>query len=430
MFRNLTLAIVLIAVLLTCKTSFAEPLLRVRIIYTLSEIDFQPKCAWNITGNGINMEIRDTVFHKIKLENGMISLLDEKSKPILSSSSFHLTSCKDGGELKIKKVPYGIGWWWAGVQDRIYEGSLDVKINSDNKLDVIVSVPIETYLCGVIPSEIGTEAPLEALKAQAVAARSETVVALRNGMYKGDGFDICADVDCQVYSGNTLRKPNTDQAVKETAALALFTGDKPINGYFASNCGGVSENIENVWPDRSGAVPYFSSCYDEDSTFSADLTKENELIKFIESSPKVYCNVKYNPGLSDWSRKNFRWTVERTVDSLSKTIALKKDIGTLKEIKVLKRGVSGRIIKADFVGEKGVYTVNTELQFRQAWVAPLRSSCCYITLKDGKVIAKGAGWGHGVGMCQSGAVGMSLKGKTFIQILNHYYRTAEIKKAY
>lgn len=120
-------------------------------------------------------------------------------------------------------------------------------------------MPIEDYLKGVVPYEIGSDSPIEALKAQAVAARTEAIVALRSELYSGEHYDLTSDVECQIFSGDHKRTVQSDLAVELTRGLILTEHGKPINAYYSSNCGGHSETIKNVWPDRPEAESYSTS---------------------------------------------------------------------------------------------------------------------------------------------------------------------------
>lgn len=412
-----------------------EPIIRVRIIYTLDSLNIIFNDDWKLSeadkSKTIDLIKNDSLLFTINDSqiirsngNGDIDFMSDKI--ILHSADMNAT-------LKIKSVPYGIGWWWEGIEDRVYEGEFEISVNANKKFDVIITLPLEKYLCGVVPYEIGNDAPLEALKAQVVAARSETVEALVTGKYKGENFDLCADVECQVFAGNNKRTAITDQAVEDTKGLCLFYGDRVIGAYYASNCGGMSENVENVWPDRSGSVPYWSSHFDSDTELN--FNPKNNPIDWIESNPDVFCNPYYHPELPEWSKKNFRWQVEMTSDELTNNLKAIKDIGRLKEIIPLERGNSGRIIKAKFIGEEDSLELDSELEIRKIKKPPFRSSCFVvekIILSDGveKFLFRGAGWGHGVGMCQSGAVARAYSGKTFREILKHYFPQTEIKKVF
>jgi peptidoglycan hydrolase-like amidase len=241
---------------------------------------------YNSLPNAINLTSNDTLLCTI--ENNHIRIKSTSLSINDSLMRIDLKSISENGTLQIKNVPYGIGWWWQGSEDRIYEGYFEISINGNNKFDVIISLPLEKYLCGVVPYEIGNDAPIEALKAQVIAARSETVSALISGKYKGDNYDLCADVECQVFAGNNKRNALTDKAVEETKGLCLLYDCEVIGAYYASNCGGISESVENVWPLRSGAVPYWSSYFDSDEDLNYN-PKENPK-EWIESNPNVFCN--------------------------------------------------------------------------------------------------------------------------------------------
>ncbi len=411
-----------------------EPIVRVRIIYTLDSLNIVFKDSWIISQDSLeDLRIKKDDSLTITIEDDVIALNNLSNGSVNNFNHLVFKTESVSGTLKIKDVPYGIGWWWEGIEDRIYEGEIEISINENNKFDVIVSLPLEKYLCGVVPYEIGSDAPLEALKAQVIAARSETVNALISGKYKASNFDLCADVECQVFAGNNKRTSETDKAVVETKGLCIFYSDEVIGAYYASNCGGMSEDVENVWPSRSGPVPYWSSNFDSDE--EQNFNPKNNPDEWIMSNPDVFCNSYFHPELPEWSKKNFRWQIEMTNNELSNNLNEIKEIGILNEIKILERGNSGRIIKARFIGSKDSLDLNSELEIRKIKKPPFRSSCfiydkTYAT--DSSIIYKfnGAGWGHGVGMCQSGAVARAFSGQTYEQILNHYFREAIIKSVY
>jgi stage II sporulation protein D len=410
-----------------------EPIIRVRIMYTLDRATMIPQAEWQAQiGERFRLERNVPISISV---SGTRIILTRNGVDLEEDTLLTLRSTAASAQMKILNVPFGIGWWWAGIEDRLYEGTIEVRATRDKKLSIVVILPLEQYLSGVVPFEIGSDAPMEALKAQTVAARSETIVGLRSGIYAGEYFDICADVECQVYGGVARRTPLVEQAIRETRALVLMTGFRPVGAYYASNCGGHSESVENVFPERSGPQPYWSAHPDGNLQLTKSLKDEIALREWLASEPDVNCNAVYNPGLNEWSRRNFRWKVVTSVDTLSDLINTRADIGRIVRIDSIVRGESGRILNATFVGERGSWHVKDQLEFRQIWAPPLRSSCVVFDVegpafKPTTFTLTGAGWGHGVGMCQSGAVGMALKGKTFREILAHYYRTAEVKAAY
>ncbi len=407
-----------------------EPLIRVQIISTLDRVAIEPTGSWSI---------RTT--KQLVLEGGKQAIVECHGPTVrivygdttLEDSLLTLNAISDTGRFLIRNVPYGVGWWWEAKEDRFYEGEIKVRAARGGRLNVVVSLPVERYLRGVVPYEIGA-APLQALRAQAVAARSEAIAAMRNRMYAGDGFDICGDVDCQVFGGTTRVTAQVDRAIRTTRGVILQSSGTPINAYFASNCGGFSESIENVWPWRSGPRPYWTAHPDADALVVDSLQNETHLRGWLASEPPTYCNPQAQPGLPDWSRKYWRWKVSTSADSLGLT-GKSSRAGRIVRIDSVRRGNSGRIISAVFVGEKGRFRVTTELEFRQVWSPPLRSSCVVVDpegppQRPNRFLVTGAGWGHGVGMCQSGAVGMALAGRTAEQILQHYFPTADIAAAY
>ncbi len=435
--------LILIVLLPICYPKFAnaqsifseEPIVKVRIIYTLDSLAITFNDVWRLidSSSAKNLIITNNDSLLLTIENNLIRIKNPSLSVNDSLSRINLQSFLDNGTLKIKTVPYGIGWWWEGTEDRIYEGKIEISVNENKKFDVIVILPLEKYLCGVVPYEIGNDAPLEALKAQVIAARSETISALLSGKYKGNNFDLCADVECQVFAGNSKRTAITDEAVEETRGLCLFYGNEIIGAYYASNCGGISENVENVWPTRSGAVPYWSSHFDSDNDLNYD--PKNNPKEWIESNPDVFCNPYFHPELPEWSKKNFRWQVEMAADELSNNLNEIKEIGKVKEIISIERGNSGRIIQAKFIGEKDSLKLNSELEIRKIKKPPFRSSCFVVERVideqlNEKFIFKGAGWGHGVGMCQSGAVARAFSGQNYEEILKHYFPQTGIKKVF
>ena len=421
--------------LINCTSSSTrfnqEPEVRVRIIHTLDTLAINFDTEWQLSFND-QQKFFDATDQTIKLfiKDGKIQLDQDSSTIDLAANRINLKSIPEKGTLNISDVPYGVGWWWEGREDRNYEGEIFIYINKNHQFDVIIKLMLEDYLKGVIPYEMGGNSPLEALKAQAVAARSEAIIALISKMYSGPHYDLTSDVECQVFSGNNKRTATSDRAVAETQALILTEVGEPINAYYASNCGGHSELIQNVWPDRPRPLSYQEAFKDNSSNKKLDLSNEDHLRKWIASSPDVYCNPNREVELPPWSQKNFRWERVYSVAELSRMLAGDKDLGKLIEINPIKRGQSGRIYKSGFIFEKGKFTKNTELSIRQLWSPSLRSSCFVVDQEKDKFIIKGAGWGHGVGMCQSGAVAQAKLSRNFQKILKHYYRKAKLTKLY
>jgi SpoIID/LytB domain protein len=256
------------------------------------------------------------------------------------------------------------------------------------------------------------------------------VIALRSNLYNGPHHDLSSDVECQVFSGNKKRTQASDRAVRETHGLILAEDGKPINAYYASNCGGHSELIKIVWPERQEFKSYQTAAKDDDKRQQIDLSSEKAARNWIDSNPEVYCNPTLGTELPAWSQKNFRWKRRIHVDSLSKMISTGKDLGRLSKIKFLNRGLSGRIYNARFIFEQDSFDVKGELAVRQLWQPSLRSACFVVDKEGDYFIIRGAGWGHGVGLCQSGALVQAKQGKPFLAILKHYYQKADLVQLY
>ncbi len=408
-----------------------EPDVRVRIIESADTLRMNFTGKWvskQATHAGILTGSSGEALFFVK--EGRILMTAEKITSPCDGPKVSFRYGKPGDEIEIKDVPYGTGWWWGGREDRLYEGEISIHLDKSGKMSVVVKLPLEQYLKGVIPYEIGGDAPLEALKAQAVAARSEAVVALESGMYSGPGYDLTSDVECQVFSGNKRRTKNSDRAVAQTRGITLSEQGKVINAYYASNCGGASEIIKYVWPDRPRPATYIEARKDHSGNRQIDLSDEDNAKKWILSEPEVNCNPNLGTALPSWSQKNFRWKRKYNIDELSETLSAGKDYGKLLAINPLKRGKSGRIYHASFQFENGSFETTGELAIRMLFHPPLRSSCFIVDKTDSSFILRGAGWGHGVGMCQSGAVSIAKNGGNFKKILNHYYPEAAIINIY
>lgn len=409
----------------------SEPTVRVKILNHSDTLKILFNDDWFVTSESkaklFLPEDREIIF---TAENDRVNVFKKDDESFITEESFILKSASDTGTLVIKNVPFGVGWWWEGKEDRVYEGELQVYATEKNKFEVVVHLPLEQYLKGVVPYEIGPDSPIEALKAQAVAARSEAIIALTSKLYSGEHYDLTSDVECQVFSGNRRRTEKSDLAVDQTRALILSENGKPINAYYASNCGGHSELIKNVWGDRPAPQSYSISQFDWEKQNDLDLSIEENIREWIFSNPPSYCNPNINHELPEWSQSNFRWKREFAFDETAKMISKGKDLGNLIDIIILNRGTSSRAYLAEFVFEKEKIEVGGELKIRQMFSPPLRSSCFVVDKTETGFILHGAGWGHGVGMCQSGAITMANNGHSFEEILNHYYRKAELQIIY
>ncbi len=326
------------------------------------------------------------------------------------------------GELLLKKVTYSRGLSSEFKKDvKIVHQSFIIPGRS-GKLILVEKVPVEEYLMSVVKSEIGEYAPLEAMKAQAVAARTNVIrrLVLNQGF---SDYDITSDVYSQVYQGSGNFSLSVFKAVKETRGEILLYKGEPIEALFHAMCGGHTENSENVW---SSYLPYLRGVLDKGKGHRKFSFKDDNAVKrWIDSNPAVNCK-KYG-------RKYWRWSFSYTPSELGKIVKMKlgKDIGNVIGIRVLERGVSGRAKKIRITGTKGNVIVRKDLNIRKALsYTSLPSSLFYIKKQRGKIIIIGRGFGHGVGMCQIGAMGMADKGYNYKEILKHYYSHVRVEKIY
>jgi stage II sporulation protein D len=306
-----------------------------------------------------------------------------------------------------------------------YFGKVYVTLDQRGHMAVVNAVPEDRLLAGLLPAEIFPNAPEEALKAQAVAARGELLTKIGT-RHHGDPYRLCSRTHCQVYSGAGRETPRTTAAVTATRGEVLFAADGKdlADTVYSANCGGHTENNENPWPEMS-ALPELRGHRDAPETgkrdeFATGVNADN-IEHFIDSPPPAFCGQsRLGAG------ERFRWTVRKSAAELEKLLASFR-LGRVQSIEVLKRGVSGRALAVRVTGTASSGTIRGELRIRQTF-GGLRSSLFVVTVKNGEAVFRGAGFGHGVGMCQTGAIGMAEAAKTYQQILRHYYPGTVLRK--
>ena len=362
----------------------------------------------------------------------------------------------------IKNVRIGIGFHWDRLEDQEFEGTLEIRDNADGTQTAINRLDVEDYLSSVITSEMSATSSLELLKAHAVISRSwvlRPIISPSTCTDKPDlsdpdrhvvwyerdaheGFDVCADDHCQRYEGITRRDEhpeaaaNVQKAIDATRGQVLMYDGKVCDARFYKSCGGATELFENAWANEH--YPYLEAVRDEIGTPLPDLTIEENAQAFIRTSPSAYCNTTDARVLSqvlnnyDQETKDFyRWTVQYTAAELSDIIRERSgiDFGEILDLVPIKRGPSARLYEMQIVGSKRTMVIGKELEIRK-WLSRshLYSSAFVVDRNEqGDFILTGAGWGHGVGLCQIGAAVMADKGYTYEQILAHYFPSSEIK---
>ena len=373
-------------------------------------------------------------------------------------------------------VTIGIKFHWERQETQIFSGTLKLVVEEE-KITAINVLPVEDYLISVISSEMSASASPEFLKASAVISRSwlyaqiEKRKQLSNhdrGFFsfsKSDGelirwydredhtiFDVCADDHCQRYQGITRASNEAVvEAVKATRGQILTSGDDICDARFSKCCGGATEEFEYCWEDKH--LSYLTSIRDiAPENLSGirpvlpDLTREEEAEKWIRSNPPSFCHTEdeeiLRQVLNDYDRETtdfYRWRVEYTQDELSGLIAenLKTDFGSILDLIPVERGRGGHISRLKIVGTQETLVIGKELEIRRVLSRTHLFSSAFVVDKEdlhdgipGRFVLHGAGWGHGVGMCQIGAAVMGAKGYHYDEILKHYYDGITIRKVY
>uniref|UniRef100_UPI00402960FC SpoIID/LytB domain-containing protein n=1 Tax=Prevotella sp. TaxID=59823 RepID=UPI00402960FC len=353
-------------------------------------------------------------------------------------------------------VVIGVNFHWQRLETQTFRGSLRL-LADGGKIWAINDLPVEDYLESVISSEMSAQSSLPLLMAHAVISRSWLMsqidgnTAPNTQASHGDAFirwydhtdhtlfDVCADDHCQRYQGITKEtSPNVAEAIRRTRGELLTYGDEICDARFSKCCGGAMEEFQYCWDDTP--KPYLKGIGDTPEATIPDLTVEENARQWILSSPKSFCNTTdkriLSQVLNDYDQETtdfYRWRVSYTQEELSKLVEKKlgAGLGTITDMRPLKRGTSGRICELRITGTKKTIVVGKELEIRRALSESHLYSSAFVVEKQGDTFTLiGAGWGHGVGLCQIGAAVMGDKGYAYDEILRHYYPGAEIEKAW
>ncbi len=373
-------------------------------------------------------------------------------------------ACVPEGSFWLRGVTIGVNFHWERKEDQRFGNNLKFIVEGD-RITAINLIGVEDYLTSVISSEMSATASEELLKAHAVISRSWLLAQMaknkeittskstysafteneqeRIKWYDREdhiNFDVCADDHCQRYQGMTRQSTTkVREAIEATWGELLKYDGKICDARFSKSCGGAFEEFQNCW--ENVRYPYLAKQRDSKRiTELPDLTQEEEAFKWITGSPEAFCNTTDKEILSqvlnnyDQETTDFyRWRVEYTPEELSALI-LKRigiDFGLVTDLIPVERGTSGRLIKLKIVGSKRTLTIGKELEIRKALSPSHLYSSAFVVLKEnGKFVLIGAGWGHGVGLCQIGAAVMGAQGYKYKDILLHYYIGASIEKEY
>lgn len=402
------------------------------------------------------------------IKNEEVLILQTSAGQQTISSGFTLTPDEhEQADFDLLDVVIGIHFHWERTENQKFKGALQI-LDEQQYLTAVNILPLEDYLLSVISSEMSATSSLELLKAHAVISRSwliaqkvkkERLTADYQSCLRDenqyirwfdredhDHFDVCADDHCQRYQGIT--RASTDmvrQAISATRGEVLMSEGTICDARFSKCCGGAFEEFQYCWENIRH--PYLSKQRDsKKATDLPDLCKEAEAERWIRTSPEAFCNTKDKKVLSqvlnnyDQETTDFyRWKVEYEQEELSKLILKRSgiDYGQILDLVPVERGTSGRLVRLKIIGTKRTMIIGKELEIRRT-LSPshLYSSAFIIDKVDvtngipDRFILTGAGWGHGVGLCQIGAAVMGEQGYTYDTILLHYYIGATIDKLY
>lgn len=388
-----------------------------------------------------------------------------------SQLTFHPQSAD--ASFSLSGVTIGVNFHWERKETQTFLGTLRFVVESD-KIVAINELPVEKYLESVISSEMSATSSLELLKAHAVISRSWLLAQMKKRREVAESgnnffsftkkedtlirwydredhtlFDVCADDHCQRYQGITKEtSPHVAEAIRQTKGQILMDGDEICDARFSKCCGGITEEFQYCWEDTPKT--YLTAVRDialgVEHTLP-NLTNEEEAEKWIRFNPPAFCNTQdkkiLSEVLNDYDQETvnfYRWKETLSQEKLQQLIAdkLKMDLGAILDMKAVERGKSGRISKLQIIGTEKIFTIGKELEIRRTLSDSHLLSSAFVVDKydkDEQGVPQrfeliGAGWGHGVGLCQIGAAVMGEQGYHYDAILLHYYQGAEIKKLY
>ena len=371
---------------------------------------------------------------------------------------------EEAADFELYRVVIGVQFHWQREETQRFRGKLKIYVEN-GMLTAVNILSLEDYLLSVISSEMSATSSVELLKAHAVISRSWLLAQIEKGKQLKDEsyktlirneegylrwydredhsrFDVCADDHCQRYQGIArVTSQQVYEAMKATRGEQLMYNNAVCDARYHKCCGGIVEKFENVW--EPAVHPYLTKVVDNDIIITEnniDLTDEENARAWILGKPPAFCNTHDQKALSqvlndyDQETQNFyRWQITLTQAEI-KDLLFRKigvDVGDVMDLIPVERGVSGRIIRLKIVGSHQTMVIGKELEIRKALSdSHLYSSAFVVEKESGKFILKGAGWGHGVGLCQIGAAIMGEKGYSYQEILTHYFPHTEIKKMY
>ena len=435
----------------------SEPVIKVGIIENYPEVSGELVEKFKITDDVIVSGA-----FKAVIDRGEIVLYGGKEIELLRGKEI-IFSPMNGGVFTVHDVIFGINFHWERKENQTFQGSLRL-VAREHGITAINEVSVEKYLASVISSEMSASAPMELLKAHAITSRSWLVAMLEmkkkfsnlgipsQRTQRSDSeliryydredhdiFDVCADDHCQRYQGITKDISNAAaEAIEITRGTFLVYNNEICDARFSKSCGGISEPFHTTWAETP--VEYLMPVPCSVKHRYSPLQLQQEAGEWILSSPEAFCNTtdgnilrQILPSFDQETTDFFRWKIRYTTQELSDLIHKKSgiDFGTVLDLEPLQRGPSGRITRLKIAGTKKTLVVGKELEIRR-WLSQshLYSSAFVVQKENDAFVLHGAGWGHGVGLCQIGAAVMAVEGFGAEEIVKHYFRNAGLQKLY
>jgi stage II sporulation protein D len=433
-----------------------------RVSFTLNAEYLAPDDRAWLAGNYV-ASVRD---------DGNVVVKDAAGRIILAKRECQFRSVQQtDATFTLRGITIGIDFHWQRQEDQQFNGALILRVDEQRRLLVINEIGVEAYLISVIASEMSATAHPELLKAHAIISRSWLLAQLAPWKvpraqtatsqtqkphelirwYDREDhtqFDICADDHCQRYQGRAkATAAAVFEAINDTRGQVLSHAGALCDTRFSKSCGGFTELYRTAWEDID--VPYLQAFYDGEhfpAQFALSLIDEANAAQWIRSAPPAFCHTQQRdiltrilPSFDQETVDFYRWQVRLQQDELQALLQQKLalDFGAIKALAPVERGASGRLVRLRIVGERQTLVIGKELEIRRA----LSNSHLYssaLVIEPGAVqngvpahfTLYGAGWGHGVGLCQIGAALMAEEGYVCAQILRHYYRGAQLFALY
>lgn len=415
---------------------------------------------------------------------GQVVLADGAGQSRHAGDGITLRPVSAAASFTLRDVVIGIDFHWERKEDQRFRGKLRLITNGEGRLIVINELPVESYLASVISSEMSAAAHAELLRAHAIISRSWLLAQIRPWKVErgqsslrplvrenADGsrelirwydreahvqFDVCADDHCQRYQGITKAMKSAEGAaglekvksvISTTFGQVLIYADAICDARFSKSCGGMVEAFRAAWEEVD--IPYLTPLYDGEqfpAGYSLPLSDEANAQRWIVNSPPAFCHTsdrtilqRILPDFDQETTDFYRWSVTLRQDELQALLQKKLglDFGPVRSLEPVERGASGRIVRLKISGEKETLIVGRELEIRRALSPSHLYSSAFVIQPEGSssglpeaFTLLGAGWGHGVGLCQIGAALMAERGYAFERILSHYYPGAELHELY